>query len=235
MTVIIPGRLGLSICEDLFFSPPTASLVEEFDIDTLVFSTEWWYEYPHQIPHGIFQAYAMGLQINWLAANYHDTYYANTGSGLYTTEGTLEWYANISQFSGGKLLVSDMPVKPTKFKVDWAEYATENMDSYSDEGTKFQGELFGDLYDMVDMDPSKTQVKVCNDKDPKLCCIADYEYEATEEDGMFSLGVYEGNHTREGSVKGSMGFAVCTVMKCSSSTSDKCDSWVGPRQNLANS
>ncbi len=56
--------------------------------------------------------------------------------------------------------------------------------------------------------------------------MAEYEYDMTEEDGVFSLGVFEGNHTKEGSIKGSMGYSVCTVMKCNSLDPLKCNSWV---------
>jgi hypothetical protein len=61
---IFLGRLGLSICEDLLFSPPTVSLVEKYNIDTMIFSTEWWDEYPHQIPTALFSAWSKSLQVH---------------------------------------------------------------------------------------------------------------------------------------------------------------------------
>ncbi len=68
-------------------------------------------------------------------------------------------YANTSWFSGGKLLISDLPIKPTKFDVNWSKFAKENIDSFSEEGVQFQAEMFGDVFDMIEMDPTNTKVR----------------------------------------------------------------------------
>ena len=73
---------------------------------------------------------------------------------------------------------------------------------------------------------STTKVKVCGSGESPLCCVTSYEYSPTEEDGRFSLGVFEGIHYKDGSVRESMGFAMCTVLKCNSATSDLCASHV---------
>ena len=70
------------------------------------------------------------------------------------------------------------------------------------------------------------QLKVCSNDDNPLCCIAKYEYSETETDGVFSLGVYKGIHTRDGSVRETMGFGICTILKCNARTSNQCDSYV---------
>ena len=56
--------------------------------------------------------------------------------------------------------------------------------------------------------------------------MTSYEYSQTEKDGIFSLGVFSGIHYRDGSVRESMGFGICTVLKCNSKTADLCASHV---------
>ena len=65
-----------------------------------------------------------------------------------------------------------------------------------------------------------------------LCCVADYAYSVAEEDGHFSLGVFQGIHFRDGSVRESLGYGICTVMKCNSRTSTMCDSYVSSKKKM---
>ena len=71
------------------------------------------------------------------------------------------------------------------------------------------------------------QVKICGSGENPLCCLTSYEYSQTEIDGTFSLGVFEGIHYEDASVRESMGLAICTILKCNSETSNLCYSSVG--------
>ena len=68
---------------------------------------------------------------------------------------------------------------------------------------------------------------VCGSGSNSLCCISKYDYDLKPDDGRFSLGIFEGIHYRDGSVRGSMGYQICTIMKCNKTTSHLCDSYVG--------
>ena len=57
------GRLGLIICEDLLWYFPTVDLVNTNNVDTIIFPTEWWDEYPHQLPHVDQASWAKALQV----------------------------------------------------------------------------------------------------------------------------------------------------------------------------
>ena len=59
----ILGRLGLIICEDLLWYYPTVDLVASNNVDTIIFPTEWWDEYPHQLPHVDQASWAKALQV----------------------------------------------------------------------------------------------------------------------------------------------------------------------------
>ena len=69
-------------------------------------------------------------------------------------------------------------------------------------------------------------MKVCGSGSDALCCISKYDYDLNQNDGRFSLGIFEGIHYRDGSVRGSMGYQICTIMKCNATTSHLCDSYV---------
>jgi hypothetical protein len=69
--------------------------------------------------------------------------------------------------------------------------------------------VYDDTFRFVPLDPSVGLAKVCTED---LCCLADFSFEMT--DDVFSLGVFSGNHTKDGSVAGSFYIEMCTVMKC---------------------
>merc|ERR1712223_134282 len=220
------GRLGLIICEDLLWYFPTVDLVSTNNVDTIIFPTEWWDEYPHQLPHVDQASWAKALQINWLGSNYHNPSAANSGSGIFTTEGTVNYYHNVSASSKGKLVVAEVPVHTNKLttQVSWSKYVEENASKFQVGVTEFESLIYGDVFTLVEMDPEQNEVKVCGEGDEPLCCVASYEYSQTESDGIFSLGMFSGIHYRDGSVRESMGFGICTVLKCNSKTSNMCDS-----------
>ena len=95
-----------------------------------------------------------------MGANLHIAAGASSGSGIYTTEGTVAYYHNVSVNSGGKLLVAELPVHPTKLEqqIEWSKYAKENEASYPSGETSFQSLIYGDTFDLVEMDPQKNKV-----------------------------------------------------------------------------
>ena len=102
------------------------------------------------------------MQINWIGSNYHNPAAANSGSGIFTTEGTISYYHNVTKDSRGKLLVAELPVHPNKLPVPikWNEYVNNNGARYPFGETRFQSLIYGDIFDMVEMDPDKTEVGI---------------------------------------------------------------------------
>ena len=87
---------------------------------------------------------------------------ANSGSGLYTTEGTVTYYHNVSVNSPGKLLVASLPIHPTKLEtpIEWSKYANENADNVPVGETEFESLIYGDIFKFVEMHPDKNMVIV---------------------------------------------------------------------------
>ena len=71
-------------------------------------------QFPHQLAHSNEDAWARGLQVNLLSANTHSAKGRRSGSGIYSSGGHLAYYHNVSQSSGGQLLVADLNIKPSK-------------------------------------------------------------------------------------------------------------------------
>ena len=102
------------------------------------------------------------MQINWIGSNYHNPAAANSGSGIFTTEGTISYYHNVTKNSKGKLLVAELPVHPNKLPapIKWNEYVNNNGAKYPLGETRFQSLIYGDIFDMVEMDPDETEVGI---------------------------------------------------------------------------
>ena len=100
------------------------------------------------------------LQINWLGSNYHNATSANSGSGLFTTEGTVSYYHDVTENSGGKLITAELPVHPNKLKtqINWNEYYQQHSDGFSVDGLNFFSMIYGDVFNMTEMNPSQNEV-----------------------------------------------------------------------------
>jgi len=205
------GRLGLSVCADLMWKSPIVDLAQLSEIDTLLLPLSWWDLFPHQLAISNQDAWARGLQVNLLAANTHESEGWSTGSGIYTPDGHVAYYHDLSQGSGGKLLVADLDIKPVKREINWSGFANENVDNFETSQDQFSEIVYDDVYNFVPLTNDMTSAKVCTD-DQSFCCIA--EYEASFSSSTYSLGVFSGDHYKDGSVLGHWKMQMCTVIKC---------------------
>ena len=98
----------------------TVDLVEQHGVDTLLLPLSWWDLFPHQLAHSNQAAWARGLQVNLLAANTHEAASWSSGSGIYSSRGHLAYYHNVSSKSGGKLIIADLEISPSKVCCQWS-------------------------------------------------------------------------------------------------------------------
>ena len=103
-----------------------------------------------------------------------------------------------------------MDVAPEKTFVNWSEYANENNDHFH-ESESFKAVVYDDTYNFVQLKSSENKAKVCSD-DQTFCCLAEFDADFTSD--VFSLGVFSGNHYKDGSVSGSFYIEMCTIIKC---------------------
>ncbi|XP_012938390.1 vascular non-inflammatory molecule 3-like [Aplysia californica] len=104
------GRFGFLICFDILFEKPAVSMVTHHAIKNIVFPTAWMDALPLLSAIGYHSSFAMGFEVNVLAANLHLPDIRVQGSGLYTPEGMKEFYYNRTAASGPKLIVADLKV-----------------------------------------------------------------------------------------------------------------------------
>ena len=116
--------------------------------------------------------------------------------------------------SGGQLLIADLDIHPSKSNVDWPLYAQEHVDDFEKPVYEFEAVVYNDTYKFVPLDPLTFSAKVCWDEEETFCCLADYIADAFYWNDVFSLGIFSGSHTKDGSVSGSFYIEMCTIMKC---------------------
>ena len=98
--------------------------------------------------------------------------------------------------------------------MDWPLYAQQHVDSFEDANYEFTAVVYNDTYKFVPLDPLSFTAKVCWDEEETFCCLADYISDVFYTEDIFSLGIFSGNHTKDGSVLGSFYIEMCTIMKC---------------------
>lgn len=77
------GKFGIFICFDLLFYNPAVALVVEHNVDTILFPTAWMNLLPHLTAVEFHSAWAMGMGVNLLSANTHNTSMRMTGKQHY--------------------------------------------------------------------------------------------------------------------------------------------------------
>ena len=98
--------------------------------------------------------------------------------------------------------------------MDWPLFAQQHVDDFQDPSYEFQAVVYNDTYKFVPLDPLSFSAKVCWDEEETFCCLADYISDVFTTEDVFSLGIFSGNHTKDGSVLGSFYIEMCTIMKC---------------------
>ena len=125
--------------------------------------------------------------------------------------------------------MADLEVHPSRSPVAWGRHAHRHAPNTPHTESVFSATVYGDTYSFVPMDRNTNVAKVptvfvpilmfvfltqvCSED---LCCLADFDYLDSDSAAgdVFSLGVFSGNHTKDGSVAGSFYMEMCTVMKC---------------------
>ncbi|KAH3874945.1 hypothetical protein DPMN_038202 [Dreissena polymorpha] len=104
------GRFGLIICFDILFEHPPIDLICRNNISNIAFPTAWMDAHPFYTSIQFHSAFAVGLGVNFLAANIHYPSLRFHGSGIYTQQGAAGYCFNTSNESGGQLIVQKIPV-----------------------------------------------------------------------------------------------------------------------------
>lgn len=74
------GKFGVFTCFDILFREPAVVLASELQVDTVLFPTAWMNVLPFLTAVEFHSAWAMGMGVNFLASNTHNTIMSMTGN-----------------------------------------------------------------------------------------------------------------------------------------------------------
>ncbi|XP_052074965.1 pantetheinase-like isoform X2 [Mytilus californianus] len=188
------GKFGVMICFDIIFRNPAVDLLENHDVDSIVFPTAWMDALPLLAAIQFHSAFAAGANVNFLAANIKKSESKFHGSGIYSPKGYLDFH--YSEDNVGRLLIAEIPIHDRKRN----SYPEPNMliedNNSKTSNDSFQSLVFHDLYNFVPLFDIQGKRTICHNN---LCCSLTYEKQ-TDTDELFAFGAFDGLHTFEGAV-----------------------------------
>uniref|UniRef100_A0A669PLD7 CN hydrolase domain-containing protein n=2 Tax=Phasianus colchicus TaxID=9054 RepID=A0A669PLD7_PHACC len=212
------GKFGIFTCFDILFWEPAVVLVSELQVDTVLFPTAWMNVLPFLTAVEFHSAWAMGMGVNFLASNTHNTIMSMTGSGIYAPDGARAYYYNMKT-EDGHLLIAELDSHPRLSPafppaVSWSSYAS-NVESCLPDENDFSGLIFHDQFTFTELSKPEGSVTVCQ-KD--LRCHLSYKMAEKREDEVYVLGAFDGLHV----VEGQYYLQICTLLKCKSTDLSTC-------------
>ncbi|MBV97448.1 Vascular non-inflammatory molecule 3, partial [Eschrichtius robustus] len=147
------GKFGIFTCFDIFSHDLAVMVVEEFQVDSILYPTAWYNTLPLLSAVPFHSAWARALGVNLLAANTHNTSMHMTrtspwfcpnrfsefilygihfqGSGIYSPEAVKVYYYDMETESG-QLMLSELKSWPRReaiysAAVHWSTYARGNF------------------------------------------------------------------------------------------------------------
>ncbi|NXF73716.1 VNN1 Pantetheinase, partial [Sclerurus mexicanus] len=212
------GKFGIFTCFDILFYEPAVILVSKMQVDTVLFPTAWMNVLPFLTAVEFHSAWAVGMRVNFLAANIHKTSLAMTGSGIYAPDGARTYSYNMKT-EDGHLLLAELDAHPrlspaSPPAVSWSSYAL-NVERFSQNDHDFTGIIFHDKFTFTELTKPGGNLTVCQ-KD--LCCHLSYKMAGKRDDEAYVLGAFDGLHV----VEGQYYLQICTLLKCKSTDLDTC-------------
>ena len=188
------GRFGTAVCADGLYKLPMVSLVEDYQIDHLLFSSawgnaEWW---PIMQPMEWQYAMAARYNISVIAANTHEPSESYTGSGIYRSQSALNYTWDESDPLKSTMLTAELPVLSKRIKTRHLPTAGDTRQSAAPTGQaipKPDGTItiVNDTYNVRILKGDTGGAEVCYGTH---CCRLKYARNNTQE--LYVLGSYAG-------------------------------------------
>ncbi|XP_041872273.1 pantetheinase-like isoform X1 [Corvus kubaryi] len=212
------GKFGIFTCFDILFYEPAVVLVSKMQVDTVLFPTAWMNVLPFLTAVEFHSAWAMGMRVNLLSANTHNTIMAMTGSGLFTPEGPAAYHYD-SATEEGRLLLAELSTHPRLSPtyppaINWSLHAT-SIKKFPGENDTFLGAVRKDMFTFGELRNKAGNYTVCQGD---LCCHLVYQMSDKRKDEVYVLGAFDGLH-------GSLikyHWQICTLLKCPSTDLSTC-------------
>ncbi|XP_068933468.1 pantetheinase-like [Petaurus breviceps papuanus] len=208
------GKFGILTGFDILFHDPAVILVEKLQVDTIVLPVAWMINLPHLYPTAFHAAWAMGMRVNLLVANIHNTVNQMTGSGIYTPESPKAYYLDMNS-ENGTLLLSQLDSHPKPPPpVNWSSYAN-SIEPFSTEQNEFKTSVVFDKFTFKELINETGNYTVCQNT---LCCYLSYKMSEKRADEVYVLGAFDGLHIAEEDYY----VQICTLLKCLTTMLETC-------------
>ncbi|KAI1286452.1 Pantetheinase [Halotydeus destructor] len=168
------GKMGLFICFDMLFKDPAVTLVEQYGVDTMLFSTHWYDQHPFLAAHQYQQGFAFTNQVNVIASNRKEMRRGTTGSGIYAGQnGAVVVEHSIHTGASSKLMIANIAIDSRSGLVCDPHVETIDLDMFIDK-TDYNGYNTYPLdhFQYVKLNHSAANVTVCSEG---MCCHLEYE------------------------------------------------------------
>ncbi|KAM9666634.1 LOW QUALITY PROTEIN: pantetheinase-like [Trichechus inunguis] len=207
------GRFGIFTCFDILFHDPAVTLVKDFHVDTILFSTAWVNILPHVSAVEFHSAWAVCMGVNFLAAKIHNPQMKMTESSIYAPDSPRAFHYDMKT-EEGKILLSQLDSHPYSCVVNWSSYAS-SIEAHSTGNQEFEGTVFFDTFSFVELKGVTGNYTVCH---RDHCCHLSYKMSEKGSDQVYALGVFDGLHT----VLGNFYLHICTMLKCGTTDLKTC-------------
>lgn len=204
------GKFGMFVCFDVVFKKITE--IAKQGVEGILLPTMWIDPTPLMTSVQLWQSWAMGNNVTFMAANMQMPGYSAVGSGIFNEDGPLTYSYNTDGIS--KLLVAKVPRRSSPHgsfipESSITAITINGTEEYANDGdkvpklcsTKILGETndaYTDYrcleedtsnYTFVKLNNPQGHVEACNHG---LCCSLDYSTSSINED--YYLGVYNGTY-----------------------------------------
>ncbi|XP_061846702.1 pantetheinase [Colius striatus] len=212
------GHFGIFTCADILYHDPAVVLASIFQVDTILFPTAWGNTLPLLSAVQFHSAWAMGMGVNFLAANTHNSTLDMTGSGIYAPDGPRAYYYN-TEMENGHLLVTELSSYPRlspdyPAAVNWRLHAS-GIKQLPSNNHYFSGVVYHDLFSFTVLTEPEGNRAICQQD---LCCHLSYKMVEKQKDDIYVLGAFDGLHV----VEGEYYLQICTLLKCKSTDQNTC-------------
>ncbi|KAM6185653.1 vascular non-inflammatory molecule 3-like [Rhynchocyon petersi] len=217
------GKFGIFTCFDIFSHDPAVVVVDEYQVDSVLYPTAWYNTLPLLSAAPFHSAWARAMRINLLAVNTHNTSMHMTGSGIYTPEAVKVYHYDMETESG-QLMLAELKSRPSQeptypAAVDWSAYA-KSIKPFLSKQLNFPGMIYFDVFTFIELEEKTGNYTVCQ---KGLCCHLTYKMSEKRIDEVYALGAFDGLPT----VEGQYYLQICTLLKCQTTERPTCGEPMG--------